>query len=359
MKTFEFFASAVFWVGLSAVVLQAVYSKSNADEAAPLQFNTGDDVSFSSGAPNYFEAFAPELPEMLARMPQVDAETGLYVSEIKPGLFYVTEGVYQSAFLVTDDGVIVFDAPPSFAHKLPDAIRQHAPDKSIRYLVYSHGHSDHIGGASVFGDIDALEVVAHGDVAHSIAIAKHPGILAATETYNAPHSFSLGGETVELTPASFHAEDVDTIIYLPKQKFVLAVDTITPGEVPFMNFGATSDVGAYMAFFDMILEYEFDHILSGHVSVLGTREDVIIARDYANDVWQTVGAGMADFFDRFNSTFADIGHKNANLAYRATIEAVRRDCARQIIDRWTGKLSVVEVWADSHCEAVILYKIMH
>ena len=75
---------------------------------------------------------------------------------------------------------------------------------------------------------------------------------------------------------------------LPDQKFLMAIDTITPGEVLFMNFGATSDVQAYLKAFDMFLRYEFDHFLSGHVSVLGTRDDVIMNRDYAYDVRNTV-----------------------------------------------------------------------
>ena len=40
-------------------------------------------------------------------------------------------------------------------------------------------------------------------------------------------------------------------------------------------------------------------------------------------------------------------------------ETVRGDCTRQIIDRWTGRLSVVDVWAHTHCETVIQYAIMH
>jgi len=357
MKALKFIAFAQFCLGLSALALQPGYAAVDNDLSP--QFNSGDDVSMAPGHPNHFTAFATESPEMLARMPAIDPETGLHVSEIKPRLFYVTEGVYQSAFLVTEQGVIIFDAPPSFAHKLPDVIAEHAPGIIIRYLVYSHGHSDHIGGASVFGDVEGLQIVAHAAAVQSMERAARPGILVPTITYDAPYEFSLGGETVELTPASFHAEDMDTIVYLPRQRFVMAVDTITPGEAPFMNFGATSDVGAYMTFFDTILAYEFDHILSGHVSVLGAREDVIMARDYAHDVWRTAGAGMATFLDRFNTTLAALEYKNANLAYRATIEAVRRDCAREIIDRWTGKLSVVDVWADSHCQTVILYNIMH
>jgi hypothetical protein len=54
-----------------------------------------------------------------------------------------------------------------------------------------------------------------------------------------------------------------------------------------------------------------------------------------------------------------MGHQNGNLAYRVAIETMRRDCSTQIINRWKNRLSVADVWADSHCEAVIQYAIMH
>jgi hypothetical protein len=41
------------------------------------------------------------------------------------------------------------------------------------------------------------------------------------------------------------------------------------------------------------------------------------------------------------------------------MERVRKECATEIIDRWKDKLSVVDVWADSHCETAIVYSIMH
>ena len=161
---------------------------------------------------------------------------------------YVTEGVYQSAFLSTEEGVIVFDAPPSFAHLMPKVIAQHAPGRAVRFLIYSHGHNDHVGGASVFDDMEGLEIVAHAEVARSISKSSRPGILPPTITFTDQHRLSVGDEQIVLTPASFHAEDMDTVVYLPNQKFVIAVDTITPGDVPFMNFGATSDIGAYLTF---------------------------------------------------------------------------------------------------------------
>ncbi len=316
-------------------------------------------VSLNPEDTDYFGNFAPELRKTLDRVPPLDPETGLHVSEIKPGLFYVTEGVYQSAFLSTGEGVVVFDAPPRFAHKLPAIIRAKAPDEEVRYLIYSHDHTDHIGGASVFEDTPGLIVVAAAGVEASLRKDRFAGVLAPTESFESRHTIELGGNVIDLRTASFHSEDIDTIIYLPEKNFVMAVDTITPGEVPFMNFGATSDVGRYLEFFDTILAYDFDILLSGHVGILGSRDDVLEAKAYAFDVRDSVTKRMASFTQRFEVAFQAMGYKNPNLAYRVAMEAIRDECAAETIAKWGDRLSVVDVWADSHCETVLLYSIMH
>jgi glyoxylase-like metal-dependent hydrolase (beta-lactamase superfamily II) len=299
------------------------------------------------------------LEKTLARMPQLDPETGVYVEEVKPNLFYVTGGIYQSAFLKTGEGVIVFDAPPSFAHQLPAIIAEHAPDVPITHLVYSHGHTDHVGGASVFGEIEDLQVVAPVKVAASIAEEGAPTILRPTMTYEEQYDLTVGGEKVELKTASFHAEDEDAIIYLPEQKFLIAVDTVTTGEVPFMNFGATADVGEYLTMFDELLAYDFDVLLSGHLSILGTRADVLENKEYAFDVQASVLKGMQTFQQRIGETMAAMEFTNGNLAYRSVIEQMRGECSAEIISKWQDRLSVVDVWADSHCETMIVYSLMH
>jgi hypothetical protein len=149
------------------------------------------------------------------------------------------------------------------------------------------------------------------------------------------------------------------MIYLPDQKFLMAVDTITPGEAPFMNFGATSNLQGYMESFETFLSYDFEHFLSGHVSVLGNRQDVETARDYAFDVRDTVGDLWPGFMDRFMANMELTEFQHGNLAYRMTMEQIRDDCAGQIVDRWEGTLSVVDLWAESHCETVVLHSIMH
>lgn len=321
--------------------------------------DTDNPVSMDRDAPNSYLTFAPELPQTVARMPQLDSATGLHVREVKPNLFFVTDGIYQAGFVRTGEGIIVFDAPRSFAQKLPGVIAQHAGSEPVKYLLYSHSHADHVGGSTAFKGVAGLKIVAPASVAEAIQREGHPGILAPNVTFADEYSFSLGREVVEIKTAYFHSENADAIIYLPRQKFIVAVDTITPGDVPYANFGSTSRFGGYVDFFDTILRYDFDTILTGHTSILGTRGDVTLNREYVLDVRGTALRGMEAMLPTFERTFAALDHKNGNLAYRVAIESVRKDCARQIIDRWKDRLSVVDVWGHTHCETVIQYAIMH
>lgn len=326
---------------------------------AELAHNPANTISTLVDHPDSFRHFAPELPQMRARVSQINTDFGLHVSEIEPGLFFVTDQVYQSAFLVTDAGVVVFDAPPSFGTRLRKAIEMTAPGAPITHYLMTHAHSDHNGGGHTFGNIDGLQVIAAAENAHTLEKAPLRGVLTPTRTFANTLDLTIGGVPISLRTAGFHAEDTDVIIHLPDQNFLMAVDTITPGEVPFMNFGATSDIQAYLEGFDTFLSYEFEHFLSGHVSVLGTREDVILNRDYAYDVRDTVYGLMPGFGERVGAAMALVDYQNSNLAYRMAMEGIRDDCTSQIIERWSDQLSVTDLWADSHCETMLVHAVMH
>jgi glyoxylase-like metal-dependent hydrolase (beta-lactamase superfamily II) len=270
-------------ITVSAIAVAAITGFAPASMARP-DHNPANTISLEVDHPDSFRHFASELPEMRAHAAGINTNFGLHVSEIEPGLFFVTDLVYQSAFIVTDDGVVVLDAPPSFGQNLRAVIEMTAPDMSITHLIMSHGHRDHNGGGYNFGDIDGFEVVTTAKVAKTLKDFPLEGILAPTQVFDAALDMTIDGVKIEPKTAKFHAEDTDVTIFLPKEKFLMAIDTITPGEAPFMNFGTTSDINAYFGIFEILLAYDFDHFLSGHVSVLGNRQDVIIARDYAFDV---------------------------------------------------------------------------
>ena len=66
---------------------------------------------------------------------------GYHVGSYCGGAYWVTDGLYNSMFVVSDKGVIVIDAPRSFADKLVNAIAE-VTDKPVKYFIYSHHHAD-------------------------------------------------------------------------------------------------------------------------------------------------------------------------------------------------------------------------
>ncbi|HXC77752.1 MAG TPA: hypothetical protein VNU19_11930, partial [Candidatus Acidoferrum sp.] len=88
--------------------------------------------------------FAPVPPSALG--PAVN-EHGYYVGRVERNLYWVTDGTYQSAFLTTSDGVVLFDAPPTIGNNIKRAVDEVASangvSNKISYLIYSHHHADH------------------------------------------------------------------------------------------------------------------------------------------------------------------------------------------------------------------------
>jgi hypothetical protein len=50
----------------------------------------------------------------------VDPETGYALEEIADGTWIITDGFYVCMFVVTSEGVVLFDAPPSLTVRPPD-----------------------------------------------------------------------------------------------------------------------------------------------------------------------------------------------------------------------------------------------
>ena len=105
---------------------------------------TGADADLPDYAPIPRSALGPALNDQ-----------GYYVGRVERNLYWVTDGDYHSAFLATRDGVVLFDAPPTLGHNLQRAVDQVAAAEgvsgAVTHIVYTHHHSDHAGGSSIFG----------------------------------------------------------------------------------------------------------------------------------------------------------------------------------------------------------------
>ncbi len=233
------------------------------------------------------EAFVPVLPKVKERMLPVDYAKGYLVKEIKPDVYIITDGGYQSMFVTTGEGVILFDAPPSFAQHTKAAVAE-VTKEPIRKLIYSHAHVDHTAGAEFLKDIPNLEIIAEQEVADFLRAMKDPRRLLPTKTFVNQTKIKFGTAEIELKKMHYHSNEGDLFIYLPNKKVMMAIDTLAPGYVPFMNFDLTMNMHDYMQMFDKLLAYDFDVLVTGHLTSLGNRQDVIDTKNYTFDVYEIV-----------------------------------------------------------------------
>jgi glyoxylase-like metal-dependent hydrolase (beta-lactamase superfamily II) len=309
-----------------------------------------------TASPEALREHVAVLPAVRAKYWNIDPAVGYGMKDFGNGVYVLSDNGWQSAFLVTDAGVIVFDAPASYGRHIPEAVAK-VTNKSIKMLVYSHQHKDHIGGSIAFKNIPGLQIVALSTVRDFLVEMKDPNRLIPTITFDSAKTITLGGKTVELTRHNYHSNEGDLFIYVPEAKFLMAVDSVTSGYVPFEDFDLSTNFHEYLKMFDAILAYQFDSFIGGHLTDTGTRKDVEITKEYTNDVYHTVKRihnGMNE--QAFDAEIAKtIGPDNEFLIFKAFLDTVTRDSVAELEPRWINRLAGVDVWLPSHVRAALIY----
>ncbi len=312
--------------------------------------------SSQEDSPEKLQKYVPLLPSVKAQVWKIDPKLGYAVHSVGGGVYVISDNGWQSAFLVTDEGVIVFDAPASFGKSIPSAIAN-VTDKPIKMLVYSHEHKDHIGGSAAFKNIKGLQIVALDTVGDFLKEMKDPNRLLPNVTFKTEKTLTLGGQTVELTRHDYHSNEGDLFIYIPKAKFLMAVDCVTPGYAPFQGFDITTNFHEYLKVFDQLLAYNFDTFVGGHLTSIGTKEDVEMTKEFTMDVYNTVKRvhNNMDQAAVTGEAAKTIGTDNEFLLFKVLLDKATNDSVKELQPRWINRLAGVDVWLPSHVRTALIY----
>src|SRR6185369_10930957 len=131
-----------------------------------------------------------------AQGPAIDPAKGYRVENLGTGLYMVTDNAYQSLFLVYDKGVVVVDAPPSYAAHIRQAIAE-ITARPITHVIYSHSHKDHIGGTRALGGNPVI--IAQRETLRLLQRASDPDRPLPTVTFADHYSLHVGAQTLELS----------------------------------------------------------------------------------------------------------------------------------------------------------------
>jgi glyoxylase-like metal-dependent hydrolase (beta-lactamase superfamily II) len=283
--------------------------------------------------------------------PAID-DRGYYVGRVERNLYWITDGDYNSAFMTTRDGVVVFDAPPTIGHNIQRAIDEIAAangvSNKVTYLVHTHHHSDHAGAAGLFGK--NVVRIGHEETRRLLLRDGDPAKPAPEETYQDRRTLEIGGERIELAwHGSNHTPD-NTFIYFPEHEALMLVDIAVPGWVPFYSLNLAEDVPGYVSAADTALTYKWTHLIAGHMGRLGTREDVALHQQYMVDM----DANCRTALTTVDPTpyFSNNGDNNW-AAVRGYLDAVTDAAAAQVIAKYTGVLGAADVFTTSNTFAIL------
>ncbi len=235
----------------------------------------------------------------------------LQLKQVAPDLYFLYDDLSSnSAFLVTDEGVLVIDTRqhPAHGRDLIERIRR-ITDKPVKWVINTHAHGDHYYGNPAFKAAGAT-IIAHRDVVagmirneqlefkRRLAFFKSLKLDPAEVktvlpdvTFDSRLTLKLGGRVVEVMYLGPGQNPGDTLIYFPHARALYVGGPFANNNWSNMSF--TPSMDGWIELLDRIAAMEnVDIFLPGHGDV-GKREDVLDEAYMLAEVQKAVKAAIA------------------------------------------------------------------
>jgi glyoxylase-like metal-dependent hydrolase (beta-lactamase superfamily II) len=309
--------------------------------------------SGSSIATNATTTTTAQVPQT-AKGPEIPSEKGYLVQEIGNQLYSVSDGSYNAMFMVTDQGVIAIDAPPTLGNKYLKAIAE-ITNKPVSHVIFSHAHLDHIGAAGVFPKnatyIAQQETANELQRAMNTATNKSAVPPVPTVTFPKNMTLQIGNQTLQLDYHGNNHLPGNIFIYAPNQKALMLVDIIFPGWVPFAYLAIAKDTAGFIEAHDTALKnYDFDTIVAGHLTRIGTRADVEVQKEFVLDLERA--AARANQNVSFMDIAAKVGFDDPWLLFSEYINTINKQCEEEMLPKWETRLGGTQSFMSTHCVAM-------
>ena len=247
---------------------------------------------------------------------QAQTQTGGAAKEIvqhqvAPDLYFLyDETSSNSAFLITDEGVLVVDTRqhPRDGQDLLERIRKFT-DKPVKWVVNTHFHGDHTYGNSIFKELGA-NIVAHEDTARIMAQVADKEFARRQPFFKARHydagevkltlpnltfskdlTIQLGGREVRLAYRGPGQNPGDTFVFFPHARAVFTSGAFGKRSMPNMNF--TPSPENWIKLLRDVANMDVDAVMPPHGDI-ATRADVTDLAAFINYEYATVKKAVAD-----------------------------------------------------------------
>jgi len=202
------------------------------------------------------------------------------ITKLADDVYLFRHQFHQAIFLTTSEGVIVTDPISAEAATWLRAEIAKLTDKPVRYVVYSHHHSDHITGGKAFADQAVF--ISQAAALPYIVDAADPTTPVPTLTFTDRMFIDLGGKHVELIYTGKNHSDNSLVVLLPQHRLLFAVDFI-PVETMAYRTMRSDYPDDWIESLKRVEQLEFDTLVPGHGKI-GRKEHVRMFRRYLEDL---------------------------------------------------------------------------
>ena len=235
------------------------------------------DITLYEGRPMLADFTAGECSTTPRTLTQVSGK--LYRHTTGEGL-----AVHSGLVLITREGALVIDpAMTCTAGWLNGEIRKRF-GVSVKYVVYTHAHADHISGGQIFQKDGAI-VVANLRAVEPIVGEKIPTALP-NRVFDTDMTITLGGERVLLHRVAASHSDSMIMVLFPKYRALQCTDVCQSKSMPYNDLLDFYYPG-WIETLDWVAQQDVDVIDVGHYKP-ATKADQAALRGYMVDLHQQV-----------------------------------------------------------------------
>lgn len=254
---------------------------------------------------------------------------GMRLEQITPDIYYVqgqpgvatdNQGFVSNAgFVITDDGVVVFDSlgTPALARVFLGLIRAKT-DQPIRRVYASHYHADHFYGLQVFKEVgvsvhaplganDYLDSETAAERLEERRFSLDPWV--NDDTYLVPpdeiisrsSSFELGGKRFTISYQGKAHSDGDMMMLVEPDLVLFSGDLIFEGRIPFIGNG---DTGHWLATLERLETTGLRALVPGHgPASFEPSATLSLTREYLAYMRDNLGRGVEELMS-FDEIYA-------------------------------------------------------
>ena len=229
-----------------------------------------------------FSAFAQQAPPAPGPPPAlVKVKDDLYIIQNQANNMADLIGYGGNATaLITDAGIVLFDSKSDREHDDLIAKLKTLTDKPVKYVILTHNHGDHTGGAAKLAAMGATVIISAADRANMV---KGNEKFIPDFGYIGQAELTLGGKRAELRQFRGHTRG-DTAILLPADRTIILGDLLTTADtIPMIvNYGDGGSWSDWANSIDEILKMDFDNAIPGHGPMISKARLIELRTKFGN-----------------------------------------------------------------------------